>query len=252
MALGALLARRRRGKGKGKGDGLLLVLGLVLLVSVSGGLLACNRPTPAPVTPPSTPPEPTPSPPPTPAPTPSPTPPPTATPTCTVTPTPIPPTPTPLPTPTDADVIATARAIALEVGGLGIWETEENRDDVLESLAWVVRNRVGTAGFNCSTAEQCASDTIQFQAVGRDPTYEPTQHEQDVSKAVLAAPQSEDPTGNSVFFHDFSDDPGPDWQLDIASPNGFWGFYFYTTEQCPGGPRAGEGCSFVLTPTPTP
>ena len=196
-------------------------------------------PTPEPVTP-------TPSPPNTPAP--SPTLPPTATPTPCPTPSN---TPTPFPTPTDEDVTATARAAALETGGEFLWG--DQRDQALIAISSVIHNRVGSTIFSCITAAECASDTFQFQAVGRNPSYEPTEHERNIARAVLSQPRSQGFVGNSVYFHDFTALPGAIVEYELASPTPGFGFYFYTADQCPGGPRGGGvGCSYVPTPTPGP
>ncbi len=249
----ALLGRKKKGQ---LWTGWLV---LAVMMSVGLGLVACGSETPTPQQPPNVPHPPTPISTPTPTAVTNPSPvsslptsvplPPTP-PQCPTPPATSTVAPTPIPTPSDLDVTAVAQVASKEPGGLGIWETQQNKDEVFIALAWVIRNRVNTSGFGCSTAQECAYAPGQFYALDR--SYQPTQHELDLARSVLTAPAEQDPTRNSVWFHDFNANPGPVWQLRIPNPSGGWGFYLYAREQCPGGPRSnGVGCSFVPTPMPT-
>lgn len=177
---------------------------------------------------------------------------------------PVPPTMTPtLPVSVD-DLIETARSAVGEVGatipsadrpvvvddmGTKIelvhwaWGEEENRDRALLAISWVVRNRVDSDdNFMCVTPAECARSS-DFQ--GRDPGYQPTEHEIAVASKALNR-EGSDPTNGAVFFHDLTMEKPSSYLADItnfeymnpavkeflqSNDTGRIGFYFMSTEQ---------------------
>jgi RHS repeat-associated protein len=165
---------------------------------------------------------------------------PTPTPQSTATPTPGAAQDSRLPEPIEGyslDEVAVARMISLEAGGEHVFG--ENLRNVREAMAWVVINRKNYERWWDGSIAEIASST-EFEAVSNDLDHVPPAEALDVARRVLSG-EVADRTGGSVFFHDARYEPG-DYSYMVQGTAPWWAEYFYTSEQCPGGPVPGYGC----------